>query len=109
MFEHLVGFVSMILMGGSIVNMDQTYLGTDDLPFAPLVVLSRYPEGVHVLLLPNAETLTQTLVLHLQAGGGVDDVFAFGEAGGNVFPGECFGLAKLDEETIIVGEGVGCC
>jgi hypothetical protein len=99
----------MILIGSSIVNMDQTYLGTDNLPLAPLVILGRHSQGVNILLLPNAETLTQTLVLHLQAGGGVDDVFAFGKAGGNVFPGECLGLAKLDEETVVVGESVGCC
>lgn len=86
---------------------DQTYLGTDDLPLAPLVILGCHSQGVDVLLLPHAETLAQTLVLHLQAGGGMDDVLAFGEAGCNVFPRECFGLAKLDEETVIVGEGVG--
>jgi hypothetical protein len=53
--------------------------------------------------------LTQTLVFHLQAGGGVDNVFAFGEAGGNVFPGQCLSLAQLDEEAVIIGEGVGRC
>lgn len=85
------------------------YLGTDDLPLAPLVILGRHPQGIHVLLLPHAETLAQTLVLHLQAGGGVDDILAFGEASCNVFPGECFGLAQLDEKTVIVGKGVGGC
>jgi hypothetical protein len=45
----------------------------------------------------------------LETGGGVDDVLAFGEAGGNVFPWECFGLAKLDEKTVIVREGIGSC
>ena len=86
-----------------------TYLRTNDIPLALLVILASDPQRMQVLLLPHAETLAQTLVLHLQAGGGVDDVFAFGEAGGNIFPGKCFGLAKLDEETVVVGEGVGCC
>lgn len=79
------------------------------MPLAPLVILGRHPQGIHVLLLPHAETLAQTLVLHLQAGGGVDDVFALREAGCNVLPRECFGLTKLDEETVIVGKGVGGC
>lgn len=82
---------------------NQTYLGTDDLPLAPLVILGRRSQSVHVLLLPHAETLAETLVLHLQAGSGVDDVFAFGEAGCNVFPRESFGFAELDEEAVVVG------
>ena len=81
----------------------KTYLGTDDLPLAPLVILGRHPQSVHVLLLPHAETLAETLVLHLQAGGGVDDIFALGEAGCNVFPRESFGLPELDEEAVVVG------
>jgi len=83
--------------------MDQTYLGTDDLPLASFVVLCCHPQGVHVLFLPHAEALAKTLVLHLQSGSSVDNVLAFGEAGCNVFPRECFGLSKLDEESIIVG------
>jgi hypothetical protein len=79
------------------------------LPLAPLVILGCDSQSVHVLLLPYTEALAQTLVLHLETGGGVDDVLAFGEAGGNVFPWECFGLAKLDEKTVIVREGIGSC
>ena len=69
-----------------------TYLGTNNVPLALLVILARGPQGVHVLLLPNAEALAQALVLHLQGGDVPDFVLVVFEARRDVFPRQGFGF-----------------
>ena len=57
---------------------------------------------MQVLLLPNAEALAQTLVLHLQGGDVPDFVLVVLEARRDVFPGQGFGFLKVDQEAVVL-------
>ena len=95
MFKHLLQESSVKKLN-SHRRGKSTYLRTNDIPLALLVILASDPQRMQVLLLPHAEALAQALVLHLQSRDVPDFVLVVFEAGGDVFPGQGFGFFEVD-------------
>jgi hypothetical protein len=93
------------LISSSEGRKKMTYLRTNDIPLALLVILASGPQRQQVLLLPHAEALAQALVLHLQGGDVPDLVLVVFEAGRDVFPGQGLGFFEVDQKAVVFGEG----
>ena len=80
------------------------YLSTNDLPLVLLPVLVGQLESLHVLILPDAKLLAQSLVPHLQCCNLEGLAFLSLESGGDVLPREVLIFFELNEEPIILAQ-----